>query len=171
MSRIQIPATLADAPSASQPFLEAVKRKLGTVPNMFKLVSLSPAALEGYTSLSNALDKGSLPPATRERIALAIAEVNGCDYCLSAHSYIGKNLVKLDEAEIAANRAGKSSDPRADAAVRFAVKLAEERGHVSDASLQAVKEAGYSDADIVEIVLHVALNIWTNYLNETAKTD
>lgn len=171
MSRLPIPATIDAAPAASQPLLEAVKKQLGVVPNLFRLVSASPAALEGYLGLSGALAKGALPAQTRERIALAVAEINGCDYCLSAHSYLGKNLAKLDDAEIAANRVGASNDPKADAAVRFAAKVARERGHVGEDDLRAVKLAGYSDAQVIEMVLHVALNTWTNYINEVAKTD
>ncbi len=171
MSRLPIPATIDAAPAASQPLLEAVKKQLGVVPNLFRLVSTSPAALEGYLGLSGALAKGALPAQTRERIALAVAEINGCDYCLSAHSYLGKNLARLDDAEIAANRAGASNDPKADAAVRFAAKVARERGHVGEDDLRAVKLAGYSDAQVIEMVLHVALNTWTNYINEVAKTD
>ena len=171
MSRLPIPATIDAAPAASQPLLEAVKKQLGVVPNMFRLVSTSPAALEGYLGLSGALAKGTLPAPTRERIALAVAEVNGCDYCLSAHSYLAKNLAKLDDAEIAANRSGASNDPKADAAVRFAAKVARERGHIAEEDLRAVKLAGYSDAQVIEMVLHVALNTWTNYINEVAKTD
>ena len=171
MSRLPIPATIDAAPAASQPLLEAVKKQLGVVPNLFRLVSTSPAALEGYLGLSGALAKGALPAQTRERIALAVAEINGCDYCLSAHSYLGKNLAKLDDAEIAANRAGASNDLKADAAVRFAAKVARERGHVGEDDLRAVKLAGYSDAQVIEMVLHVALNTWTNYINEVAKTD
>ena len=171
MSRIPTPAAISDAPAASQPLLEAVKKQLGVVPNLFRLVANSPAALQGYLGLSGALGKGALPAATRERIALAVAEINGCDYCLSAHTYLGKNLAKLDEAEITANRNGASNDPRADAAVRFAAKVARERGHVSEDDVRAVKLAGYDDAQVIEIVLHVALNTWTNYINEVAKTD
>jgi uncharacterized peroxidase-related enzyme len=171
MSRIPTPTTICDAPAASQPLLEGVKKQLGVVPNLFRIVANSPAALQGYVGLSGALNKGALPAATRERIAIAIAEINGCDYCLSAHSYLGKNLAKLDDAEIAANRSGISNDPKADAAVRFAVKVARERGHVSEEDVRAVKLAGYDDAQVIEIVFHVALNTWTNYLNEVAKTD
>jgi uncharacterized peroxidase-related enzyme len=171
MSRIPTPATIDAAPAASQPLLEAVKKQLGTVPNLFRLVSTSPAALEGYLGLSAALAKGMLPAATRERIALAVAEINGCDYCLSAHTYLGKNLAKLDDAEIAANRAGVSNDPKADAAVRFAAKVTRERGHVGEDDIRTVKLAGYNDAQVIEMVLHVALNTWTNYVNEVAKTD
>jgi uncharacterized peroxidase-related enzyme len=171
MSRIPTPAAISDAPAASQPLLEAVKKQLGVVPNLFRLVANSPAALQGYLGLSGALSKGALPAATRERIALAVAEINGCDYCLSAHTYLGKNLAKLDEAEIAANRNGASNDPKADAAVRFAAKVARERGHVNDEDLRAVKLAGYDDAQVIEIVQHVALNTWTNYINTVAETD
>ena len=171
MSRLPTPATIDAAPAASQPMLEAVKKQFGIVPNLFRLVSTSPAALEGYLGLSAALNKGALPAQTRERIALAVAEINGCNYCLSAHSYLGKNLAELDDAEIAANRAGTSNDPKADAAVRFAAKVARERGHVGEDDLRTVKLAGYSDAQVIEMVLHVALNTWTNYINEVAKTD
>ncbi len=171
MSRISIPTTLETAPTTSQPLLQAVKKMLGSVPNLFRLVSTSPAALEGYLSLSGALGKGDLPAATRERIALSVAEINGCSYCLSAHTYLGKHVAKLDDAEMAANRSGTSLDARADAAVRFAASVTRQRGHVSDAELAAVRAAGYTEAQIIEIVQHVALNIWTNYINSVAQTE
>ena len=171
MSRITTPATIEAAPAASQPLLGAVQAQLGSVPNLFRLVANSPAALEGYLGMSGALAKGSLPAATRERIALAVAEINGCGYCLAAHSYLGKNLAKLDDAEIAANRDGGSNDAKAGAAVRFAAKVTQTRGHTSAQDLEAVRSAGYSDAQIIEIVQHVALNTWTNYINEVAQTD
>src|SRR4029450_12298864 len=128
-------------------------------------------ALEGYLALSGALNKGKLPAQTRERIARALAEITGCGYCLSAHTYLGKNLSNLEDAEIAANRSGASTDPKADAAVRFAAKVVRERGHVGEDDVRAVKEAGYDDGQVIEIVLHVALNTWTNYVNEVAKTE
>lgn len=171
MSRIPTPATIEAAPAGAQPLLEAVKKQLGSVPNLFRLTATSPAALEGFLGLSGALGKGALNGATRERIALAVAQINGCGYCLAAHTYLGKNVAKLGDAEIAANRAGTSADAKADVAVRFAVKITNERGAVSEADLAAVRNAGYSDAEIVEIVAHVALNTLTNYLNEVFKTD
>lgn len=171
MSRIATPDSIASSPAAAQPTLEAVKKQLGVVPNLFRLVANSPAALEGYLGLNGALAKGAIDARTRERIALAVAEINGCDYCLSAHSYLGKNLAKLDDAEIAANRAGGSTDPKADAAVRFAATIVRTRGHVADSDVQAVRMAGYSDAQLIEIILHVALNTLTNYVNEVAKTE
>jgi uncharacterized peroxidase-related enzyme len=171
MPRLPTPASIEVSPAAAQPLLHAVERQLGVVPNLFRVVGNSPAALEGYLGLNGALGKGELEAATRERIALAVAEANGCDYCLSAHTYLGKNLAKLSEAEIAANRDGSSTDSKAAAAVRFAVKLVKARGHVADADVQAVKKAGYNDAQVIEIVLHVALNTLTNYVNEVAKTE
>ena len=171
MSRIPTPATIADAPAAAHPLLEAVKAKFGSVPNLFRITANSPAALEGYLGLNGALAKGALDARTRERIALAVAEINGCGYCLAAHGYIGATVLKLGEDEIAANRAGRSIDAKADAAVRFAAAIAEARGHVAEAEVEAVRAAGYSDAQIVEIVAHVALNTLTNYLNEVLGTE
>ena len=170
MTRIAIPAT-DYTPAASRPLLDAVNKQLGVVPNLMKVLGNSPAALGGYLSLSGALGKGAIGAKTGERIALAIAEFNHCGYCLAAHTYLSKNLAKLDDAEIAANRSGTSSDVKAEAAVRFAVDVAQDRGHVSDAAVQAVKSAGYSDAEVMEIVLHVALNTLTNYVNEVAQTE
>jgi uncharacterized peroxidase-related enzyme len=171
MSRIPTFPSVEAAPAAAHSLLGAVQAQLGSVPNLFRTVAHSPAALAGYLGMSGALAKGSLPAATRERIALAVAQINGCGYCLAAHSYLGKHLAKLDDAELAANRAGASQDPKADAAVRFAVQVTRQRGQVSDADLQAVRLAGYDHAQIVEIVQHVALNTWTNYLNEVARTE
>jgi uncharacterized peroxidase-related enzyme len=170
MSRLNIPATVDTAPTAAQPLLNGVKAKLGSVPNLFRLLAVSPAALEGYLGLSGALGKGSLDARTRERIALAVAEFNGCGYCTSAHAFIGKNMAGLTDAEIAANRSGSSTDARAAAAVSFAVRVVETRGQVSDADVASIRLAGYSDAEVVEIVLHVALNTLTNYVNEVAET-
>lgn len=169
MSRISVPTREA-APVASQPMLDAVEKQLGVVPNLFRLVSLSPAALQGFLGLSGALGK-ALDVKTRERIALAVAQINGCDYCLSAHTYLGLNLAKIDGAEIALNRRGASSDAKANAAVAFAAKVTRERGKVTDADLAAVKTAGYTDAQIVEIVAVVAENIFTNFVNIVAQTE
>jgi len=171
MSRIPTPATIEAAPAAARAALESVKKQLGSVPNLFRVVANSPAALEGFLALNGALAKGALDAKTRERIALAVAELNGCAYCLSAHTYLAKNLVKLDDAEITANRNGASNDVKADAAVRFARKIMEARGHVTDADIAAVRATGYDDAQVVEIVLHVALNTLTNYVNEVARTE
>jgi uncharacterized peroxidase-related enzyme len=170
LTRIATPATIAEAPAASQPLLEVISKQLGIVPNFFRMLGNSPAALEGFLSLMGALGKGDLSLHTCERIALAVAEVNGCDYGLSAHIYLARKVAKLDDTEITANRNGGSNDPTAAAAVLFAKRVATARGRVSDADIKAVKAAGYSDAAVVEIVLCVAFNIWMNYSNAVAGT-
>ena len=169
MSRITVPTRDA-APAASQPILDAVNKQLGVVPNLFRLAAISPAALTGLAALNGALGK-VLDVKTRERIAIATAQVNGCDYCLSAHTYLGLNLAKISPEEIEMNRKGASADPKANAAVQFAAKVAQLRGKVSDADLAAVKLAGFSEAQIVEIVAVVAENFLTNLLNNVAETD
>lgn len=169
MSRLTIP-TLDNAPEASKPMLDAVNKQLGVVPNLFRLIGNSPTALTAFTSFQSSLSK-MLDVKTRERIALAVAQVNGCDYCLSAHNYLGLNLAKISPEEIELNRRGKSGDAKANAAVAFAYKVAKERGHVDTADIEAVRNADFSDAQIVEIVAVVAENSFTNYLNEVAKTD
>lgn len=171
MSLIPTPASIEASPADSQPLLEAVNKQLGVVPNLFRLVGVSPAGLEGYLGLNGALGKGTLDARTRERIALAIAEINGCSYCLSAHAYLGKNLAKLSDEEIRANRDGGSTDATADAAVRFAVLLTQKRGHVGADAVRDLQQAGYTGAQIIEIVAHVALNTFTNYINESLGTE
>lgn len=170
MSRLHI-ATVETSPEASKPLLAAVQQQLGVVPNLMKLVGASPAALEGYLSLNGALAKGGLNVRLREQIALAIAEFNRCDYCLSAHDYLGRNVARLDPSEIDAARDGHSANPASAAALRFALQVAQARGQVSDADLSAVRAAGFDDAAIVEIVATVALNVLTNYVNNVARTD
>lgn len=169
MSRLAIPAR-DDVPAASRPILDAVHKQLGVVPNMFRLIAQSPAALQGFTANNGALTK-TLDVKTRERIALAVAQVDGCDYCLSAHSYLGLNLAKITPDEVALNRKGESGDAKANAALHFATKVVRERGHVTDADIKAVRDAGYSDAQIVEILAVTAENIFTNLLNVVADTD
>ena len=169
MSRLTIPAR-DDVPQASKPILDAVHKQLGVVPNMFRLIAASPAALQGFTGNNGALAR-TLDVKTRERIALAVAQVNDCDYCLSAHSYLGLNLAKITPEEIALNRKGESGDAKADAAVRFAAKVVRERGRVSDGDIKAVRDAGFSDGQIVEIIAVTAENIFTNLLNVVAQTD
>ncbi|MBN7795860.1 carboxymuconolactone decarboxylase family protein [Parahaliea mediterranea] len=170
MSHIPTPATIEQAPADSQPLLHTVQAALGSVPNLFRLIGNSPETLKGYMSLSGALEDGHLNVATRERIALAVAEVNGCRYCLAAHSYLGEHVAKLTEAEILTNRHGSSGDGKAAVAVEFAVRLVRQRGTLSHGDVQAVLDAGYSAAEVVEIIGHVALNTLTNYVNEALAT-
>ena len=169
MSRLSIPAR-DDVPEASKPILDAVHKQLGVVPNMFRLIAQSPAALQGFTASNGALAK-ALDVKTRERIALAVAQVNGCNYCLSAHTYLGLNLAKITPEEVVLNRHGESCDTKANAAVNFAAKIVRDRGRISDADIRAVREAGFSDGAIVEILAVTAENIFTNLLNIVADTD
>lgn len=170
MSRINIPTVEQSVP-ASKPLLDAVLKQLGVIPNLMKLVGNSPAALEGYLSLNGALAKGTLSVGLRERIALTVAEFNRCEYCVSAHSYLSTNVAKIDAAEINAARHAHSSDSNTDAALKFALRVASEHGRVSDADLSALRAAGFDDAAVVEIVLNVALNVLTNYINNVAQTE
>lgn len=169
MTRLSIP-TRDEAPEASRALLDAVNDKLGVVPNMFLLIANSPAGLQGVLSLNSALGS-TLDAKMRERIAVAVAAVNGCDYCMSAHTYLGANLAKLDEAELAANRRGRSTDAKANVVVTFAHKVAENRGKVTDSDLAALKLAGFTDAQVIEIVLVVAENFLTNLINNVAETE
>lgn len=169
MNRIAIPLPEQTLP-ASQPLLDAVKQQLGVIPNLMRMVGNSPAALEGYLSLNGALGKGALNVQVRERIAMAVAEFNGCEYCLAAHSYLGTNVAKLSDAEISNARDFRSSDANADAALKFAHRVLAERGNVTDADIAALRAAGHDDGAVVEIVLNVALNVLTNYINNVAKT-
>jgi len=170
MSRIPVP-TMEQAPVESQALLAAVKSQLGTVPNMYRILANSPAALEAFLGFYSALDRGDVDPLTRERIALAVAEANGNDYCLSAQIHRVRKTAMLDDAEITANRSGASNDIKADVAVCFAAKVARERGQVSDADIETMKRAGYSDAEIVEVIANVAINVFANIINEVLKTD
>lgn len=170
MSRIPTPSSIDDAPEGSRELLKGVQRQLGSVPNLFRIVATSPAALEGYLGLSGALSKGTLPAATRERIALAVAEINECGYCLAAHTYLGGRFAKLSPEEIETNRRGASTDPKADAAVRFAVQIVQRRGQVDASAVERARQAGFTDAELVEIIAHTALNTLTNYVNVVLRT-
>jgi uncharacterized peroxidase-related enzyme len=169
MSRLQqiAPET---AGARARTLLDAVKSKLGLVPNMMRAMANAPTVLDGYLQFSGALSRGTLSARVREQLSLAVAQVNGCDYCLAAHSAIGK-AVGLTAEQIHDSRLGTAVDPRADALIRFAVKVAEARGRVSDADLAEVREAGFGDAAIAEVVAHVALDVFTNYFNNVARTD
>ena len=169
MTRLTIPDRNSADPAA-QSLFDAVERQLGVVPNLYRVLGLSPPILEGVLAFSETLS-GTLDVQTRERIAIAVAQVNGCDYCLSAHSYLAAKIAKLDESEIAAARKGHSGESKANAAVAFARKIAEASGWVEDADVAAVRLAGFSDGQIVEIVANVALNVLTNFLGIVAETE
>lgn len=169
MSRIH-QVSPESATGKSKELLNAVHSKLGLVPNMAQAMANSPAVLDGYLSLSGALSKGSLNAKSREQISLTVAEANDCGYCLAAHSTIGK-MVGLTAEQILDSRRGTAVDPKSDAILRFARRVVESQGHVSDVDIEQVRAAGLDDGGIAEIVANVALNIFTNYFNHVAETE
>jgi uncharacterized peroxidase-related enzyme len=164
--------TLAQIDPSTEPELFAeVKQAMGAVPNMTKVMANSPAALRGFLALSRALSGGVLPAAVRERLALATAEHNGCDYCLSAHTFMGTNVVKIGSAEVDRAREARSADPHAAALLRLSDAIVRGQGAVSPETLRAVKDAGVTDAEITEVIANIALNVFTNYFNMVADTE
>lgn len=160
-----------EATGKTKDLFNAVHAKLGVVPNMMRTMGNSPAVLEGYLNLSGALSHGKLGTKTGELIALAVSESNSCDYCLAAHTFIGEKLVKADPAVLQAARTGNSTDAKTEAVLQFAKTLISKNGLVNDEDLNNVKNAGVTDAEIAETIGHVALNILTNYFNNTANTE
>jgi uncharacterized peroxidase-related enzyme len=168
MQRIPALATAA-APAASQALLGVVHKQLGLVPNLLRTFAHSPAVLQYYLAGSEALGGGALSAALREQIALVTAGENECDYCASAHTLMGKGA-GLAAAEMSDNLRGRSTNAKTQAALNFAAAIVSERGRVSDAQLNAVRAAGYGDAEVVEIVANVVANVFTNYFNHIAGT-
>ena len=166
MSRIQAlaPETVS---GHGRELLDAVKGKLGVVPNMMRMMVHSPAVLEAYLGFSGALAKGALTTKMREAIALAIGQSNKCQYCVSAHTLLGSKA-GLNEGDVAAARGGESSDPKTAAALRLALAINKKLGNVSDADVAAARSGGLSDGEIAEVVGVVSLNIFTNYFNHLA---
>ena len=155
------------ATGKAKELLSVVSSKLGMTPNMMRTMANAPAVLDGYLQFSGALDRGVLSNKVREQIALAVAEANGCEYCLAAHSAYGK-MIGLTTDQIRDSRLGSAVDPNTDILIRFARKVVDARGHVSDDDLQEVRESGFDDGVIAEVVAGVALSIFTNYFNIVA---
>ena len=168
MNRIQ-QIDPASATGKARQLLDAVQSKLGIVPNLTRILANAPAALEGYLNFSGALAGGVLSAKVREQISLAVAQGNNCDYCLSAHTFIG-GKVGLNEKQVADARQAISACDKDDAILKLALSIVVQRGEVSDAALQNARSAGLTDAEIVETTANVALNIFTNYLNHVAQT-
>ena len=154
----------AASSTAVKPTLDKINGAFGVVPNMFKAIANSPAALASMWGSFGALGGGKLGARLGEEIAVAIANANRCEYCLAAHTALGRKTGASVE-EMAAAQAGKSSDPRTHAALTFALKVVRDRAAVTDADVAAVKAAGFDDEAVVEIIAHVALNLFTNYVN------
>lgn len=162
------PVTTTDA--ATQSTLDAVKAKIGMVPNLYATFAQAPAVLNGFLALGDALSKGVLTAAQREIVALATAQTNGCHYCISAHTLLGKGAGLSADAMLEA-RQGKGANAIDTALAALAVKLVETRGSISDADLAAARAAGLDDTHIVEVIAHVAHNTLTNFTNNVAQTD
>lgn len=147
--------------------LDTIRTQLGRVPNMMRTMAQSPAVLEGYLALSRALAGGLLDARLRQQLALATAQANECTYCLSAHTAIGKQ-VGLTPGEITAARDASATEPRTDAALKFARLVLDRRGDIGDDDVTAIRRAGFTEGEVAEIIAHVALNIFTNYFNKAA---
>ena len=158
------------ATGKARELLAGVKSKLGLVPNLMRALANSPAALNAYLLFSEALTGGSLSAKSREQIALAVGQANECDYCLSAHTALGK-MAGLTPDQILDCRRGTADDARTNALLHFSRKLVETRGQVSDYDVHKMRRAGFTDGEIAEAVAGVALNIFTNYFNHVADPD
>lgn len=169
MSRINV-VTLKSANAEQKVLLEAIQSQLGMIPNFLKVFANSPAALRAFLGLHGIAGEGSLDEATRERIALTLAQQNACEYCLSAHTAIGRKA-GLNGDEIDANRAGSSQDAKAAVAVKFARTLIDRKGDASTAELLELRSAGYSESDIVEIITHAGMNFLTNMLGKASRVE
>jgi uncharacterized peroxidase-related enzyme len=167
MSRIAIPQQI---PAESKPVVDGIAKQLKLTPNLFRVMAQSPLALNGWAGLQSSLAK-TLDIKTRDGIALAVSQVNGCQYCLSAHTYVASRFAGLSDDEIARNRQGESESPRIAAAIAFARALMQTRGKVADSDLDAVRAAGYSDANIVEIIALSAQFMLTNFVNNVFDTE
>jgi len=163
--------TDANATTDQAEALSTAKRTLGAVPNLTRAMANSPALLRGYLGLVTSLESGVLPVATRERLAIAIAQSNGCSYCLSAHSYTGQRIAALSSEQVDAARKADADDSKTAAILAFAVAVNEQRGQIDEAVLAAVRRAGVTDAEITEVIGHVALNVLTNYFNNVVHTE
>ena len=162
-----MPRTLTtpqQVPAESKPTLDMFTKNIGFTPNMMATFAQSPVAFNSWATLLGSLSK-ALDVKTRDSIGLAVSEVNGCDYCLTVHSFTAERMAKMSTDEIILARLGDATDPKRHAAVRFARKVIETRGKVSDADVEAVRDAGYTEANVIEIIALVAMFSLTNFFN------
>jgi|SRR4051794_4109564 uncharacterized peroxidase-related enzyme len=158
----------AHADAHTHQLFETIKARTGKVPNMMKTMAHSPALLEGYLAFSGALNKGVLPEVTRQEIALFVSQENGCEYCLAAHTLIGRHA-GLNREQVLLARQGQAQDAKQQAVLTLVQNILDQRGGVSDEQFAAAWAAGLSDAEIAEIVGHVALTTLTNFFNQLAQ--
>jgi uncharacterized peroxidase-related enzyme len=167
----RIPAIdAAHSPDKTKALLAIVTKQMGGVPNILATMAQSSATLDGYLGFAGGLAKGSFPAALREQISLAVAGANGCNYCASVHTALGQKLgLSVDETR--RNMMGQSSESKTAAVLKLARLIVKDRGRLADADLTAFHAAGYDHASLVELIAHVALNIFTNYFNHIAETE
>ncbi|MBP2704342.1 carboxymuconolactone decarboxylase family protein [Microbispora sp. RL4-1S] len=169
MSRLNVP-TPEEVPAGAQRILDNVGAQLGFVPNMFKTIASNPTVLEVVTSLQATLSR-VLDAKTRHSIALAVSQANGCSYCLAMHTHVATEFSGMPRDDIELGRIGSSVDPRRAAAARFAQRVVDSRGQVSDAELAAVRGAGYTDPQILAIVALAVQFLLTNFIKNVNQTD
>ncbi|MEU6572618.1 carboxymuconolactone decarboxylase family protein [Streptomyces sp. NPDC046805] len=169
MSRLNVPAP-EDVPAGAQGILDNIGAQLGFVPNMFKTIASNPTVLDAVVTLQGTMSR-VLDAKTRHTIALAVSQANGCDYCLAIHTYVSSEVSGMSSDDIELARAGSSVDPKRAAVARFAQRVIESRGRVSDADLAAVRGAGYTDPQILAIVTVAVQALLTNFLNNVNQTD
>ena len=163
MSRIAL-HTADTAPEASRPLLGQIHAAFGATPNMFRAVANSPAALTSMWSAFGALGNGTLGAKLGEQIAVAVADINDCEYCLAAHTALGRKAGASAD-EMSAAQAGKSDDPKSAAVLAFVTRVVRNRARIAPADVDALRAAGFNDGDVTEIIAHIALNLFTNYVN------
>ena len=164
------PVNRDTADSQTTELLDAVQQKMGSVPNLISTMAQSPAVAQAYLGFSQQLSSGTLPAKLREQIALVVGETNSCEYCVSAHTVLGK-MAGLSEEEAADARRAIAADEKVSQALQFARRIVNSRGQVSDEDVEQVRRAGYTEGEIAEVVANVALNLFTNYFNHVAGTD
>ncbi len=164
------PVQKDSAEATTKGILEAVEQKMGMVPNLVSTMAQSPAVANAYLGFSQALGEGALSPRLREQLSLVVGETNSCGYCVSAHTLLGKG-VGLDDSSVIAARHGKSEDAKENAALQFAQKVVQQRADVSDADVASLREVGFGEGEISEIVANISLNLFTNYFNHVAGTE
>jgi len=163
--------TAETAPAGSRPLLEGIKRSFGFVPNLFGVFAESPAALRGALAIHEAFSTSSLSPGEQQLVMLAVSEANECEYCVAAHSSVAKRVAKVDPALVdAVRRRAPLADPRLDALVNFTREVVERRGMMSDAEVAAFLDAGYTRAQVIEVLLGVGMKTFNNYVDHIAHT-
>lgn len=165
------PVDPATATGKAADLLAQVKKETGSIGNMMKVMANSPTLLNTWLTLNGVVGAGNLPAAVRERLAIATAQLNGCEYCLSAHTFLGARIAKIEQPELEAARRGESTDPHIDALLKLSIAIAENGGALDKDEIDKARAAGVTDDEIGEVVANLALNTLTNYFNVLADVE